>query len=67
MASLALRLDGASQNCEEGRKTRLVGEDGEVTLVCLFSIPGRNAKRHLFESIISWTHAQYVSYAFGPG
>ena len=66
MASMIPRLDGVSLKCEEGSKVRLMGEDGDVSLICVFSIPDRHADKHLFEASISFSHAQYVSYAFGP-
>ena len=66
MASMQLQLDGAPLTCEAGSKVRLMGEDGEVSLICIFSTPQGKAEKHTVEASVSFSHAQYVSYAFGP-
>jgi len=59
MASMALNLDGAPLACDEGSKTQLMGEDGDVSLECRFSIP-ETAGAHVLKVVLKWSHAQYT-------
>jgi hypothetical protein len=60
MATLA--LNGAAPVCEEGSKTSLMGEDGDVSLSCLFTAPS-STKAVEFLATVTWSHAQYESYS----
>ena len=61
-ASLAATLDGAPLACEEGSKTSLQGEDGEVSLECRFAIKDKAGTKHLLDVLLSWRHAQYKDF-----
>lgn len=58
-ASMTLTLDGVPLHCDEGSKTRLFGEDGNVSLVCRFPVRGSPAAPTLAVALL-WSHAQYV-------
>lgn len=62
MAKMAPMLDGAPLSCEAGSKTQLMGEDGDVSLLCLFTAP-RDARRSVLFVSFTWSHAQYESYS----
>ncbi len=66
MASMTARLDGVALHCDDGSKMRLMGEDGDVSLVCIFSTRAGSDEDHVFEASISFSHAQYVGYALAP-
>ena len=59
-ASMTLVLDDAPLNCEAGSKTRLFGEDGDVSLVCRFRVRGVAGARPVLAVTLLWSHAQYV-------
>ena len=63
-ASMVLTLDDAPLACDAGSKTRLFGEDGDVSLVCRFSIAGRAGSaaggRVMLGVALLWSHAQYA-------
>ena len=59
-ASMMLTLDGAPLDCEAGSKTRLFGEDGDVSLVCRFRVRGAAGVPLLLGVSLLWSHAQYV-------
>lgn len=63
MAKMAPMINGAPAACEEGSKTSLMGEDGDVSLLRLFTAWG-SAKGSSFVATFTWSHAQYVSYSF---
>ena len=58
-----MQLDGQPIACAEGSKTRLFGEDGEVSLWCRVAVPAGGAHQLLLETI--WSHAQYLDFALG--
>lgn len=64
-ASIKPTLDGAPLACEGGGKTSLLGEEGDISLECGFSIPGGPATTHVFKVKVLWSHAQYTDYRFG--
>ena len=64
MASMETSLDGAPLACENGSKTSLMGEDGDVSLECRLSSTDRTGGEHLFQATVSWSHAQYVGFEF---
>jgi hypothetical protein len=59
-ASMTLTLDEAPLECATGSKTRLFGEDGDVSLVCHFRVPGASGTRPTLGVALLWSHAQYV-------
>jgi len=61
MASLTAALDGAPLACEKGSKTELMGEDGEVSLECRFSIAEKSST-HLLSVTLSFRHCQYKDF-----
>jgi len=63
MAKMAPVLNGVALNCEDGSKTSLMGEDGDVSLLCFFSARGGPKTSNLVAAF-TWSHAQYVSYSF---
>lgn len=58
-ASMTLTLNGEPINCDEGSKTRLFGEDGNVSLLCRFHVRGAAPPPTLAVALL-WSHAQYV-------
>ena len=52
-------LNGTSLTCEDGSKLSLMGEDGDVSLTCLFTAPGVS-ERSRFSATFAWSHAQYT-------
>ncbi len=61
-ASLTATLDGAPLACEKGSKTDLMGEDGEVSLDCRFSIAGAPGTKQVLGVRVHWRHAQYKDF-----
>ncbi len=59
-ASMTLTLDDAPLDCLEGSKTRLFGEDGNVSLVCHFRTLGTSGRPPTLGVSLLWSHAQYV-------
>ena len=59
-ASMTLRLDDAPLECEAGSKTRLFGEDGDVSLVCRFRAREARGASPTLAVALQWSHAQYV-------
>jgi hypothetical protein len=60
MASLTATLNGAPFACDAGSKTRLMGEDGEVSLECRISIQEKAGTQHVLGIVLLWSHAQYT-------
>ena len=63
-ARMTLHLDEDDLNCDAGSKTRLVGEDGDISLICLFSVPARTQGLFVLRSDVTWSHAQYTGHVF---
>jgi hypothetical protein len=59
-ASMTLTLDEVPLECKPGSKTRLFGEDGDVSLVCRFRVRGAAGARPVLGVALLWSHAQYV-------
>ena len=59
-ASMSLALGDAPLDCEEGSKTRLFAEDGDVSLVCHFRMRSTAGARPVLGVSLLWSHAQYV-------
>jgi hypothetical protein len=63
-ASMTATLDGLPLTCEEGSKTILMGEDGDVSLECKFSVRAKAGTRLVLTVTLSWRHAQYSDFEF---
>lgn len=66
MASMTLSVDGAPLPCEQGSKTHLMGEDGDVSLECRFSLSDTGSTRPVLRVLLKWSHAQYTDFALTP-
>jgi hypothetical protein len=64
-AKLTATLDEQPLACEEGSKTSLLGEDGDVMLECRFSIKDKAGTASLLGVTLVWSHAQYTGIEFG--
>jgi hypothetical protein len=62
-ASMTLSVDGAPLPCEQGSKTHLMGEDGDVSLECRFSLPDSGNTSRVLRVLLKWNHAQYTDFA----
>ena len=65
MASMTVTLDGAPLACDKGSKTSLMGEDGEVSLECRFSISEKAGTNKVLDATVSWRHAQFKDFELG--
>jgi cytoskeletal protein RodZ len=63
-ASMIASLDGLPLTCDEGSKTTLMGEDGDVSLECKFSVRARAGTRLVLKVLLSWRHAEYSDFEF---
>jgi hypothetical protein len=64
MASMTTTLDGAPLACDPGSKTSLMGEDGDVSLECRFSLAPAAGTKHVLQVLLKWSHAQYTDFEF---
>lgn len=48
--------------CDEGSKTYLFAEDGDVSLWCIFSVANQLKEGGVFKVTIRWSHAEYMNY-----
>jgi hypothetical protein len=58
-AWLIPKMNDAPLVCTEGSKTELEGEEGEVSLACLFTVPSGSGPAHTLTVQVQWRHAQY--------
>jgi hypothetical protein len=61
-AWLSARMNDAPLVCSEGSKPELEGEEGEVSLVCLFTVPAGSGPAHQLTVQVQWRHAQYTRF-----
>lgn len=61
-ASLTATLNEQPLVCEEGSKVELMGEEGEVSLLCNFSIKGTAGTKQVLAVKLKWSHAQYTGF-----
>jgi hypothetical protein len=61
-ASIVTSLDQQPLACEAGSKKELLGEDGNVTLFCRFSVGAGVGADGVFKATIRWSHAEYTDY-----
>jgi hypothetical protein len=59
-ASLSATLNGIPLTCGSNSKTKLFGEDGEVSLWCDFEVGATGGPSHRLEGVVAYRHAQYV-------
>lgn len=59
-ASIRPSLNGQPLVCDEGSKTSLFAEDGDVSLQCRFSAPADAGARLLVT--VRWSHAEYTNF-----
>lgn len=62
MASMTATLDGAALACDAGSKTDLMGEDGDVSLHCRFTLIAPAGAERVLRVALSWRHAQYTGF-----
>ena len=58
-ASLSATLNGIPLSCGPNSKTKLFGDDGEVSLWCDFEVGASGEPSHRLEGVIAYRHAQY--------
>ena len=61
-ASMTATLNGVPLACEEGSKTKLFAEEGNVSLNCSFSIARSAGAEQLLRVNLLWSHAQYTNF-----
>ncbi len=64
-ASMSPTLNGVPLVCDAPAKLTLFAEDGDVSLVCRFTLMGKPGDRYLLHTVVSWNHAQYAGYVLG--
>jgi hypothetical protein len=62
MASMTATLDGAVLACDAGSKTDLMGEDGDVSLHCRFTLVAQAGAERVLNVALAWRHAQYTGF-----
>jgi hypothetical protein len=62
MASLKVQADGIDSACGAGSKPELMGEDGNVSLLCHLKVGGLPAGGHVITVHLRWSHAQYEGF-----
>jgi hypothetical protein len=62
-ASMTPTLDGASLACEPGSKTSLIGEDGDVSVDCAFTVGEAPGTTRVLQVLLKWRHAQYTDFS----
>lgn len=55
-------IDDSPLVCDEGSKTRLFAEDGDVSLWCTFPVGDLAQKERVLKVVIRWSHAEYVGF-----
>jgi hypothetical protein len=60
-ASMTATLNGTSLACDEGSKTKLFAEEGNISLHCSFSIAKSAGTEQLLRVNLLWSHAQYTN------
>lgn len=61
-ASMTATLNGSPLVCEQGSKTSLRFEDGDVSLECRFSISQTSGTQSVLAVSLLWSHAQYTDF-----
>lgn len=59
-ASMTVTVDGTPHRCDDGSKTSLIGEDGDVSLECMISFAKAPPMRRVLGVTLLWYHAEYV-------
>ena len=61
-ASMKAQVDGADMDCGPGSKPELMGEDGNVYLLCQLPVGRLSPGPHVVAIHLRWHHAQYEGY-----
>jgi len=61
-ATLQATHSGTPITCEEGSKQELLGEDGDIKLLCRFSAPEKQTQDFRFDVTIQWKCAEYTDF-----
>ena len=61
-ASMEVTFNGSPLACEDGSKTSLAGEDGDVSLECRFSVAEKPEAKQILMVALRWRHAEYTSF-----
>lgn len=64
MVSMATTLDEAPLVCDKDSKISLMGEDGDVSLHCDFSLAANPGTKNVLRVKVTWSHAQYTDFEF---
>lgn len=64
--SMTPTLDGAPLVCGPGSRTRLEGEDGDVTLECSFTLADTGRAEQALSVLLVWYHARYTGFELVP-
>lgn len=59
-ASLEMTVDDVPTVCDAGSKPSLMGEDGDVSLVCTLTFDATAPPRKTVRVLLRWHHAEYV-------
>jgi hypothetical protein len=62
IASMTATLGEIPLVCEKGSKTRTMGEDGDVSLECVFAVDKSAGARIVLKVDLAWSHAQYEGF-----
>ncbi len=62
-ATLLASHSGAPITCEEGSKPELLGEDGDINLLCRISAPAKQTRDYKFDVTIQWKCAEYTDFS----
>jgi hypothetical protein len=66
MASLKVQADGIDAACGAGSKPELMGEDGNVSLLCHLPVGPLSPGTHHVTVQLRWSHAQYEGFRLEP-
>jgi hypothetical protein len=66
MASMTVTVGDQPLQCDEGSKTQLMGEYGDVALECRFSVARVAGAAPQLKVVVKWGHAQYEGFELRP-
>jgi hypothetical protein len=58
--SINLNLDGLPVSCSKSSKTWLNGEDGDVSLECIFALDGEKGTKKMLRATVNIYHAEFI-------
>ena len=62
--SMTATLNNAPLPCDKDSRMSLMGEDGDVSLHCNFSLAEKPGTKHVLRIRATWSHAQYTDFVF---